>query len=187
MRRQANNSQWTGSAVMPMASLCLLGVGLCWNAVAQETIYRCGQEYTNAPKDMALCQPLAEQNIVVIPGLRPQAGNGLGNPAQGAGTNDGRTKTEPTRPMAALQGERDVQARAILAQELERIQKQHLELLQEYKLAELAKSQAETQNQSKSLERVVQLKAAIARAERDMDSLQRELSRYPLTAKGATP
>jgi len=67
MRRQANNSPWTGSAVMPMASLCLLGVGLCWNAVAQETIYRCGQEYTNAPKDMALCQPLAEQNIVVIP------------------------------------------------------------------------------------------------------------------------
>jgi hypothetical protein len=74
-----------------------------------------------------------------------------------------------------------------LAQELERVQKQHLELLQEYKLAEPAKSQAETQNQSKSLERVVQLKAAIARAERDMDSLQRELSRYPLTAKGATP
>ena len=66
-------------------------------------------------------------------------------------------------------------------------QKQHLELLQEYKLAEPAKSQAETQNQSKSLERVVQLKAAISRAERDMDSLQRELSRYPLTAKGATP
>lgn len=184
---QANNGKLTRPMLVQFTSLCLLSAGICAPVAAQETIYRCGQEYTNTPKDVARCQPLAEQNIAVIPGLRPQVGNSLAAPAHGAGMNDGRTKTEPLRPLAALQTERDVQARAILAQELATVQKLHLDLTQEYKQSAFVSPQTDTQTQIKSKDRLSVLKASIARTERDIESLRRELARFASSVKGQTP
>ncbi|MEY4027378.1 MAG: hypothetical protein RLZZ329_1098, partial [Pseudomonadota bacterium] len=40
--------------------------GLSWTAAAQAVIYRCGTEYTNAPRDMTQCERLTEQAVTVI-------------------------------------------------------------------------------------------------------------------------
>jgi uncharacterized protein Yka (UPF0111/DUF47 family) len=52
-------------------------------------------------------------------------------------------------------------------------------LVQEYRQGAPAKTEADAANPQKYQERVAQLKAAIERHERDMDSLQRELARRP--------
>ena len=77
---------WCG---LPVACLlaCLLGGGLPWPALAQDTIYRCGREYTNAPNDPVRCERLADQAVTVgaikgdyrsTPGLKPLKNLSLG-------------------------------------------------------------------------------------------------------------
>mgnify|MGYP000178474331 CR=1 FL=1 len=169
--------------------LCLLWAtaGAVGSALARETIYRCGQEYTNTPKDLTRCEPLAEQNVSVITGLRPHPPGPTATTPEAATTKDSRGKLESARPGATLQTERDVQARAILLQELERAQKQRLDLMQEFNQGAPVKLPTETIHPSQYQDRVSGLKAAIARAERDIDSLQRELARRPLASQGSTP
>jgi uncharacterized protein Yka (UPF0111/DUF47 family) len=79
----------------------------------------------------------------------------------------------------APQRQRDLQARTIVAAELEKTRQRHAELVQEYKQGAPAKTATEEANPHKYQERVAQLKAAIERHERDIDSLQRELARRP--------
>ncbi|MBP6244888.1 MAG: hypothetical protein KA411_04415, partial [Limnohabitans sp.] len=152
----------------------------------QAVIYRCGTEYTNAPRDMTQCERLTEQAVTVISGLRPSSAR-TSVMADAPGVDELRTKTEPARPVTALQGERDVQARTILDQELQRVQKQHQGLVQEYKQGAPVKWASEQAAPHKYQDRVTALKAAIDRAERDIDSLQRELAHRPLAMKTLKP
>jgi uncharacterized protein Yka (UPF0111/DUF47 family) len=101
--------------------------------------------------------------------------------------DEARIKSEPSLPATVQQSERDVQARTILAQELERMHKQHQALLQEYQKGEPAKWVAEASAPQKYQERVAAIKAAIERTERDIDSVQRELARRPLALKAVKP
>ena len=81
---------------------------------------------------------------------------------------------------AALQkSERDGQARTILMQELDKARAQLAQLVHSYNQGGPEKWAAETRNHQKYLDRVADMKAAIERTERDIDSLQRELSRRP--------
>ena len=142
---------------------------LCEPLGAQETIYRCGQEYTNAPKDLGRCERLSSQSVTVIPGLKPARA-------------DGAAIVPPPAPAMASdapQKQRDLQARTIVAAELERTRQRHAELVQEYRQGAPAKTAAEESSPQKYQERVASLKSAIERHERDMDSLQRELARKP--------
>jgi chromosome segregation ATPase len=152
----------------------------------QAVIERCGTEYTNAPRDMTQCERLTEQAVTVISGLRPSSAR-TSVMADAPGVDELRTKTEPARPVTALQGERDVQARTILDQELQRVQKQHQGLVQEYKQGAPVKWASEQAAPHKYQDRVTALKAAIDRAERDIDSLQRELAHRPLAMKTLKP
>jgi chromosome segregation ATPase len=152
----------------------------------QAVIDRCGTEYTNAPRDMTQCERLTEQAVTVISGLRPSSAR-TSVMADAPGVDELRTKTEPTRPVTALQGERDVQARTILDQELQRVQKQHQGLVQEYKQGAPVKWASEQAAPHKYQDRVTALKAAIDRAQRDIDSLQRELAHRPLAMKTLKP
>jgi len=154
--------------------------------IAQEAVYRCGQEYTNAPQDKARCVRVSTQAAVVIEGTRPagQVARTHAGLAPAAGTTavpDDRTKTEPMRPEPA-QRERDAQARAIVAAELDKARQQQAQLLTEYNQGEPVKWASESRNHQKYLDRVAALKAAIDRNERDIDSLQRELARRPVAA-----
>jgi hypothetical protein len=173
--------------VRVLQRLVLLWVSAwCVSGLAQEVMYRCGQEYTNAPKDLSRCERLSEQAVTVITGVRTQAAPVVAIPA-GQTPDETRTKAEPSRTVSDRQSERDVQARTILAQELERVQKQHQSLLLTYNLGTPLKSAGEQSSPHLYQERVATLKAAIDRAERDIDSLQRELARRPVALKASKP
>ncbi|WP_146187771.1 hypothetical protein [Limnohabitans sp. T6-5] len=162
---------WTAIASF-VAFLCAL-CGAQAQAQAQEGVYRCGQEYTNAPRDKSRCQLLNPQAVTVIEGTRPTLGGAT------AATADDRTKMEPSKAEGAAQKDRDAQGRTIVATELEKTRQQHAQLLQEYKQGESVQWKSETREQAQQQERMAKLKAAIERAERDMESLQRELARRP--------
>ncbi|WP_396431600.1 hypothetical protein [Limnohabitans sp.] len=190
MRRQAVSGRSFGTRPWRAVGLGLFGLGLCWQGLAQEVIYRCGQEYTNAPRDITRCERLPEQAVTVIPGLRPQAARqaaGSDTPVLAPALDAERIKSEPAQAAAVQQSERDVLARTILAEELARMQKQHQALLQVFNQGEPTQSLAETAAPHKYQERVTELKAAIHRTERDIDSVQRELARRPLATKALKP
>ena len=186
MKHQAVSAGAVWPSAWRAVSIGLLALGLSWTAAAQAVIYRCGTEYTNAPRDMTQCERLTEQAVTVISGLRPSSAR-TSVMADAPGVDELRTKTEPARPVTALQGERDVQARTILDQELQRVQKQHQGLVQEYKQGAPVKWASEQAAPHKYQDRVTALKAAIDRAERDIDSLQRELAHRPLAMKTLKP
>ena len=151
-------------------------------AMAQQPVYRCGLEYTNAPLDASRCERVAPQAITVIPGTRVQTPAVPGAAVVAA--------PSPSLPSAAAassvpQRQRDDMARSILATELEQARQRHAQLLQEYRQGEPVRSPEETQNPQKYQERVARLQAAVERSQRDMDSLQRELMRRP--AASANP
>lgn len=167
----------------------LLGM-VSLSCLAQDVVYRCGLQYTNAPLDPTRCERLPTQAITVVPGTRPAGvGSVPGRPVAGDAVPSGgeRTKTEPLSSGTPLQSERDAQARTIVAQELDKARQQLAQLQQEYNQGEPVKWAAEARNHQKYLDRVAALKAAMERTERDIDSLQRELARRPVLAKTTSP
>jgi hypothetical protein len=173
---------------------CLWGAALLPPQVlAQEAVYRCGKEYTNAPRDASRCERLPDQSVTLIPGPKPArvpAPNPAPMPAaaqpaasepQAASTGaaPAATGAAPAATGDAPHRQRDQQARTIVVAELERTRQRHAELVQEYRQGAPAKTEADAASPQKYQERVAQLKAAIERHERDMDSLQRELARRP--------
>lgn len=194
---------WSPSASAVLFSLWLSALGVVLSsqpAQAQQAVYRCGQEYTNAPREPALCEPLAPQAITVIngtrpalqphpqPHLQPQAASAVPTrsaPAEPVATapnaaGQPRNSAVPTRMPDVQQSERDGQARTILMQELDKARAQLAQLVHSYNQGEPEKWAAETRNHQKYLDRVAEMKAAIERTERDIDSLQRELLRRPV-------
>lgn len=181
----------------------LAGLSVMWTVppvLAQEPIYRCGHEYTNAPVNPKMCDIMQGQSITVIEGTRPSGAPRLPAPP----SVSGRTKTEPSSmsnapslgalgvavsPVARGGGSfepvdakfREAQKRIILVTELKQTRERHAQLVQEYNAGEPDKVGGEARNHQKYLDRLAGLKAGIARAERDMDSLQQELARLPLT------
>ena len=162
-------------------------------SVSTERIYRCGHEYTNAPLNAQNCEVLQGQNITVIQGTRP-----LGASVSAANQEPlQRTKSAPVSTLNApswgaaqqapgstetvSQSSRDAQKRAILVAELRQVRERHAQLVQDYNQGEADKIGGEARNHQKYLDRMAQMKAQIARAERDMDSLQKELARLPST------
>jgi len=110
--------------------------------------------------------------VTVIGGTRPNGAPQAVRTTSDEGTAlvpSARTKTDD---LPATQRERDVQARAILLQELDQAKRQQAQLQQALK--DLPVGQAP--------EKVTAAKAAIERYQRDIDSLQRELSRRPVAA-----
>ena len=147
-----------------------------------DRIYRCGNAYTNAPAQPQDCQLMPNQFITVIPGTRPFGAATVPPPAAVAA----RTKSEPAgAPAWGASSEpvdakfREAQKRAILVTELQQTRERHAQMVLEYNEGEPDKIGGEARNHQKYLDRLARLKAGIARAERDMDSLQRELSRLP--------
>ena len=140
--------------------------------LAQQPIYRCGQLYTNVPKDPARCQPVTTHAVTVISGTRVQTYGGApaSRPVASA-PPQAQTQTQQvqTRMEPGGQRQRDDMARAIVLAELDKARQRHQTLQQEYRNAPAEDDEA----------RRAQRKAAVERAQRDIDSLQRELERRP--------
>jgi hypothetical protein len=157
--------------------LIVWGLGcLALPALAQGAIYRCGQEYTNSPLGRTDCVRIhMPPAVTVIEGTRPNASHSAARTTSDGGTAlvpAQRTKADPVREQPAAQRERDVQARAILLQELAQAQQQQVQLQQAFKDPETAKQ----------ADKALTVKAALERNQRDIDSLQRELARRPEAA-----
>ena len=151
---------------LPLALAALMAVP----ALAQDAIYRCGNEYTNNPAvaKQRGCTPLQGGNVTVIEGTRP-------NPTAAPRSN-GASNTAP-RVDSAAQRARDADARAILETELRRAEERLAEAQKAYANGEPEKQGIEGRNHQRYLDRVAELKAAVGRAENDVAGIRRELQR----------
>lgn len=156
-------------------------LGAWWGLVqAQQPVYRCGHEYTNAPQDASRCEPLAPQAVTVITGTRVQnqasASVPVRTPAAAAQAMQQSSSASP------VQKQRDEMARHVLAAELEQTRQRHLRLQEEYQQAASARAPDVPQKYQQHQQQLARLKAAVDRSQRDIESLQRELLRRPVAS-----
>ena len=170
----------------PMRLLALGILGLCCagtSALAQQAIYRCGNEYTNVVSDPTArgCKLIQGANVTVVPGTRAQP------PAPKAGDEAAVPAASVPRPRVASgdQKARDADARQILLAELKKAESRQADLLREYNNGEPERRSDETRNYQKYLDRVAELKASLARNESDIASIRRELARQPAASAPA--
>jgi hypothetical protein len=161
--------------LLSLGMLCLCCAGP--SVLAQQAIYRCGNEYTNVVSDPAArgCKLIQGANVTVVPGTRVQP------PAAKTGDEAAAPAAPPPRQRVASseQKARDADARQILLAELKKAETRQAELLREYNNGEPERRSDETRNYQKYLDRVAELKASLARNESDIVSIRRELARQP--------
>ncbi len=151
-------------------SAALLGA----NAWGQ--VYRCGNEYTNSIRDAREaqsrgCKLVEGGNVTVIeapPAVKAPAP--VRAPVAAAGP----------RFDESLQRTRDTEARMILESELKKAEARQAELLKEYNNGEPEKIGIESRNYQRYLDRVADMKAAIARNDSDIAGIKREIARLPV-------
>lgn len=147
-------------------------------ALAQDRIYRCGNEYTNsaAVAKQRNCQVVEGGHVTVV---HTGDGNGASKPASQAAkpaTSGGSARTVQVDP--GQQKARDNDARAILQGELSKAQEKLNLLKAEYNGGNPVKTALELKNTQVYQERLDALKANIARQEADVAGIQRELARH---------
>ena len=167
----------------PRQTATLLFLAATLPAAAQNTVvYRCpGNVYTSSGDISAKqaeergCKPLAAQPVTIVQSNRPAAS---GPAAPRAGT------PVPPRPDARIdpsaQRERDNDARRILESELRREEERLAALQKEFNNGE-PERRGDERNYQKYLDRVAEMKAAIARKEADVAAIKRELAKLPPT------
>ena len=143
---------------------------------SQDRIYRCGNEYTNtAPSPTTPgCKLMEGGNVTVVQGTRPAASA----PAKAAVVS-AASPTGAPRVNAGEQKSRDSDARQILESELKKAEARQAELLKEYNNGLPDKRGDETSSSQKYLDRVMEIKANLARNESDISGIRRELGRVP--------
>jgi hypothetical protein len=158
--------------------VCGLWVG-AFSVLAQERIYRCGNEYTNTvPQAQAKnCKLVENGNVTVVQGTRLKPASAKTPVAPGS-TPDAGAKLA-AQDLAA----RDADARLILQSELKKAEARQQELIKEYNNGEPEKRGEETRNAQKYLDRVADIKTSLTRNESDIASIRRELGRLPGSGK----
>ena len=142
---------------------------------AGSIVYRCpGNLYTSEltakQADEKGCRTIEGAPITVIQGARPRTGAPV-PPAPVARPAD--SKVDP-----AAQRTRDNDSRRILEAELKKEEEQLAQLTKEFNGGE-PERRGDEKNYQKYLDRVAELKAAIARKESDVSALRREIGKLP--------
>lgn len=151
---------------VPALVVCLSPV---W---AQERIFRCGNEYINNATEAKTrgCKPMEGGNITIIQGTVPQAA------AAPRASSSSAPRSAP-RADSPEQRARDSDARQILETELRKAEERLAQAQKAYAGGQPEKEGIESRNHQRYLDRVAELKAAVARAESDVNGLRRELGR----------
>jgi hypothetical protein len=151
--------------------LFLMATGMAGAFAADDRIYRCGNEYTNTVTEAQAktCKLISGGNVTVIQAVKAA-------PAKSGAAQRGDS---------AEQRAKESDARMILEAELKRAEAKQAELQKEYNNGEPERLGPENRNNQKYLDRVAELKAAIARNEGDMAGIKRELGRVPTQAGSA--
>ena len=163
---------------MMMFHRTMLMFGLGWfvlgAAQAYDVTYKCPNHvYSNTisakeAKDKG-CTVLDNAPISVIQSNKPRP------PANGtAGAASGSGRVDP-----ADQRARDTDARRILETELKREEDRLAQMKLEYNNGQPDRQGNEVKNFQKYLDRVTEMKTALARKEGDVAALKRELAKYP--------
>jgi hypothetical protein len=158
------------------AAVSALAPAAAW-AQGNTVVYRCPGPpvlYTDSisaseAKDRG-CRLVEGAPITVIQGQRPRQGTPV-PPASGPRPAD--SKVDP-----AAQRARDGDARRILETELKREEEQLAQMQKEFNNGE-PERRGDERNYQKYLDRVAEMKAAIARKESDVAALRRELAKLP--------
>ena len=159
------------------APLLLLAASLlALPALAQERVWRCGNEYTNnaTVAQQRGCKVMEGGNVTVVQGASRAA---LGGAA--ASTSAARSPAGSPRVEGADQRARDGEARSVLESELRKAEARQSDLQKEYNNGEPEKQGSEGRNYQKYLDRVAEMKAELARNESDIAGIRREISRLP--------
>jgi hypothetical protein len=157
----------------PTLLILLFTAGAFSGVAAQERIYRCGNEYTNTVTEAQAktCKLISGGNVTVVQGQKPAAGGG--------GVKVASAPSSAPRIDSADQRAKDSDARLILEAELKKAEARQIELQKEYNNGEPEKQGGEARNYQKYMDRVAELKAAIARNDSDIAGIRRELGRLP--------
>jgi hypothetical protein len=163
--------------VMKMKRTVLAACGvfaLYAQVLAQERIYRCGNEYTNTVSQAQAkgCKLVEGGNVTVVQGVHPKAI--ASKSASSTTPSNGGVRVDATE-----QKSRDSDSRLILRSELTKAEARQSELLKEYNNGEPEKRGDEFRNHQKYIERINELKASMARNESDLAGIRRELGRLP--------
>ena len=166
----------------------LLAIGLCLGAAqhafAQDTIYRCGNEYINdaAVAKRRGCKTMEGGNITIIQGPRITSSD---TPKSASKPSSG-SRSVGSRIDSADQRARDSDARAILQAELDKAKERLVQADKAYAGGAPEKQGIEGRNYQRYLDRVAELKAAKERAEMDVTSISRELDRMAPASSGSS-
>ncbi len=173
--------------LQPLPSLpwrvCRTLVSACalWSAAAAQAqdkpVYRCPGPpvlYTDAMSSQEArdkgCRTIEGAPITIVPATKPRAAAS----AAGGGVRPG----EASRVDPADQRARDSDARRILGEELRREEDRLGQLRRDLGNGE-PERQGDERNYQKYLDRVAEMKAAIARKEADIAAIRRELGKLP--------
>jgi hypothetical protein len=164
-------------------SLRLMGLFVAGTALfalpAHAQVYRCeGKpvEYINNA-EMAKsrgCKLMEGGNITIVQGTKPQANSAPRTATAAPATRNGNDRVD-----GAAQRQRDSDARAILETELRKAEERLTDARKAYANGEPEKQGIESRNYQRYLDRVAELKAAVGRAESDVEGIRRELGRMP--------
>ena len=120
------------------------------------------------------CRTIEGAPITIIQAAKPKpAAAGPGSSSSGGGARSGDTRVEP-----AAQRQRDSDARRILDDELRREEDRLAQQKREFNNGE-PERRGDERNFQNYLDRVAQMKAALARTESDIAALKRELAKLP--------
>lgn len=159
-------------------SLLFLFVASATPVLAQDRIYRCGNEYTNTVTEAQAksCKLVSGGNVTVVPGARaPNRPSTANSPGQSQPRTD-----------AAEQRAKDSDAKLILESELKRAEARQVELIKEYNGGVPEKLGPETRNNQKYLDRIAELKANMTRNDSDIAGIRREMGRLPAQTSSVT-
>ena len=157
--------------VLALASVLSAGAATAQDA---KPVYRCPGPpvlYTDAmsaqeAKDKG-CKTIEGAPITIVQSVRPRSS------APASAPRNGDTKVDP-----ASQRARDSDARRILSEELRKEEERLAALRRDFNNGE-PERKGDERNYQKYLERVAEMKAAIARKEGDIAALKRELAKLP--------
>lgn len=151
-------------------------------ALAQDRIYRCGNEYTNDTSQARSrnCKLIEGGNVTVVQGTKPSASSGSGSrPASATPRATAAAPASPPKSNTAEQRARESDARMILDTELRKAEARKAELQRDYNNGEPPKTTNELANLGLYNQRVANMKAELTRVDSDIAGIQRELSRLP--------
>jgi hypothetical protein len=139
-------------------------------AMAQDKIYRCGNEYTNTVTEAQAktCKLVSGGNVTIVQAVKPNLSAGI-KVASASGQ----------RVDSAEQRIKDSDTRLILDAELKKAEARQAELYKEYNDGNPEKLGPETRNHQKYLDRIEELKNSISRTANDIAGIRRELGRVP--------